>query len=164
MSNLRNISRMSQNRGSNRRNARMNSLVLLIIVAAIVLFALLHIEVIASIVLFILSSLGMVIFMVIGKPGLTPEDKLRESTIKQYQVPNTKEALMEFTILALEKISPVKPIAALFSVEAKRQAWLNKVWRDKLDTVYTRARLAMKDDPTSLGEITRLCIKAGVKV
>ena len=117
-----------------------------------------------SLFLFIGSVAGIVINAVIGKPELTPEDKLRESTITQFQIPNTKEALLEFTILATQKIKPVGTMAKMFTVDGKRQDWLNKVWTQKCNTIYAKACIAMKDDTGSLKEITRLMAGAGIKV
>ena len=102
--------------------------------------------------------------MALSKPDLTPEDKLRESTINEFQVPNTKGALMEFTLLATQKIQPVSSIKALIDPDAKRQVWLNKIWTEKCRGIYNRATVAMQGDSSSLNQITNLMAKAGVKV
>jgi len=140
-------------------------LVLFIIVVVIVgMYALLSVELPIVIAVFAASVLGIVVIGAVGKPELTPEDKLRESTITQFQIPNTKEALLEFAILATQKIQPVGVMAKMFTIDGKRQVWLNKVWSEKCNMIYTKARLAMKDDPGSLSEITRLMNQAGIKV
>jgi len=139
-------------------------IVFIIIVSIIATYALLQVPIHVVIALFVASVAGIVIIGAAGKPVLTPEDKLRESTINQFQIPNTKEALLEFSILATQKIKPVSPVSKIFTIDGKRQDWLNKVWTQKCNTIYTKARIAMKDDSSSLNEITRLMINAGIKV
>lgn len=107
---------------------------------------------------------GICINAAIGKPELTAEDKLREATITEFQIPNSKEALMEFSILATQKIKPVSFFAKMFTVDGKRQVWSNKIWTDKCNSILARARIAMKDDTSSLREITNLMTGAGIKV
>ena len=136
----------------------------IIFMVLVVIYAALVIDWRISLFLFIASIAGIGINAVIGKPELTPEDKLRESTITEFQIPNTKEALLEFSILATQKIQPVSTMAKLFTVDGKRQVWLNKIWTQKCNTIYARACIAMKDDTGSLREITRLMADAGIKV
>ena len=152
-------------KSSSKKNNQLNFIIILAIVALAIMYALLvYTHIIAIYVLFALSVVGVCICMMISKPDVTPEDRLRESTIKEFQVPNTKEALLEFTILACEKVRPVPKMAALFNLDAKKQLRINQIWKEKMETIYTRARLAMKDDPGSLAEITRLATKMGVNV
>jgi len=138
--------------------------IFIIIVALIAMYALLLVPIHVVIALFVASVAGIVVSGAAGKPVLTPEDKLRESTITQFQIPNTKEALLEFSILATQKIKPVSPVAKIFTINGKRQDWLNKIWIQKCNTIYSKATIAMKDDTNSLKEITRLMINAGIKV
>jgi hypothetical protein len=128
------------------------------------MYALLWVPVVTLIILFGASIVGIGVAALIRKPEITPEDELRESTIKQFQVPNTKEALFEFTIMATAKVRPVGKFAAIINPEAKRQLWQNKIWVEKCEGVYTRARLAMRDDPKGLADITDLMKKIGVNV
>jgi glucan phosphoethanolaminetransferase (alkaline phosphatase superfamily) len=157
------MSILKKTTGSSSKKNQTNVFTYIIIAALILLYALLWVNLVTVIVLFVISIVGIVISLFFKKPETTPEDKLREATITQFQVPNTREALTEFTILATQKIRPVKPLAAIFSFEAKRQVWLNKIWIEKCEGIYTRACLAMKDDPGSLAEITRLMARAGVR-
>jgi len=117
-----------------------------------------------SVALLVVSVAGICINAFAGKPELTAEDKLREATITQFQIPNTKEALLEFSILATQKIKPVSFMQKMFSVDGKRQVWLNKIWTEKCNSIYAKARIAMKDDTNSLKEITRLMGDAGIRV
>ncbi|MDR2542349.1 MAG: hypothetical protein LBC80_02735 [Treponema sp.] len=138
-------------------------LIFIVIIVLVAAYALLWVELPILFILLGVSTVGIVLGLMLRRPEITPEDKLRESTITQFQVPNTREALTEFTILATQKIQQVSSFAAMFNTEAKRQVWLNKVWITKCGGIYTRARIAMKDDPNNLAEITRLMNKAGVK-
>jgi hypothetical protein len=117
-----------------------------------------------SLVLLVLSVAGIVINGLVGKPELTPEDKLRESTITEFQIPNSREALRELTLLATQKIEPVTPFAKMFTIEGKRKDWLNKLWAKKCKAIYARASIAMKDDRKNLSEISELISNAGVNV
>lgn len=128
------------------------------------MYALLQVDLPVLIVLFVLSVIGILVSKATVKLELTPEDELRKSTIEEYQVPETRAALLKFAIEASQKIHPVSPLAAKFSMEAKRQIWLNEIWGNKCRKVHATARLAMKDDAKSLSEITRLITDAGVKV
>ena len=143
---------------------RANGVTILVVVGVIVFIALLNVPIEASITLFVLSTIGIGIGFVAAKPEITPEDELRKSTIEEYQVPETRGALLKFAIEAAQQIHPVSPLAAKFSLDAKRQIWLNEIWANKCRKVHTTARLAMKDDAKSLSEITKLITDAGVKV
>jgi len=115
-------------------------------------------------ILLALSIIGIGINAVIGKPELTPEDKLYESTITQFQIPNTRAALMEFTIEAIKQIEPVSAMAKMFTVDGRRKDWRNKVWTKKCNGIYSRATIAMKDDASSLNQIKTMMANAGIKV
>jgi len=138
--------------------------IFIIVVSLIAIYALLLVPIHAVIILFAASISGILIIGAVEKPALTPEDKLRESTITQFQIPNTKEALLEFSILATQKIQPVSPLSRMFTIDGKRKDWLNKIWVQKCNTIFAKARIAMKDDAGSLSEITRLMSQAGIKV
>ena len=138
------------------------SIIILVVVAVFV--ALLLVPIHMSIILFGLSIIGIIIGFITGKPELTPEDELRKATIEQFEVPETRGALLKFAIEATHQIKPVSSTAAIFSAQAKRQRWLNEIWITKCKKVYTTARFAMKDDAKSLSEITQLITDAGIKI
>jgi uncharacterized membrane protein len=147
-----------------KNNLSKNTFSIIAILVIAVIVALLLVPIHVSIILFVLSTIGIGIGFVAAKPELTPEDELRKTTIEQYQVPETRGALLKFAIEATQKIKPVSPIKKIFSQEAKRQVWLNEIWTNKCIKVYTTARFAMKDDAKSLTEITQLINNAGIKV
>jgi len=117
----------------------------------------------AKVGILVISLIGMVVVFIIMKPKITPEDQRRKSMIEMFPIPNSKEDLTEFSILATGQIKRVNPILGLFSLQAKRQLWLNEIWVTKFNQVYTKARLAMKDDPSGLSAISQLMTEAGIK-
>jgi len=110
-----------------------------------------------------ISLVGMLVVFVIMKPKWTPEDKRRQSMIEGFPVPNSKEDLMEFIILATGQIKPVSTISRVFSLQAKHQLEWNEIWASKCKQVYTKARIAMQDDPNSIKTISQLMAEAGLK-
>jgi xanthosine utilization system XapX-like protein len=150
--------------GRSKASAGSTFILLLIVIIVVAMYALLQVDLPILIVLFVLSVIGVLVGKATSKLELTPEDELRKSTIEQYQVPETRGALLKFAIEAAQQIHPVSPLAAKFSLDAKRQIWLNEIWANKCRKVHTTARLAMKDDAKSLSEITKLITDAGVKV
>jgi DNA-directed RNA polymerase subunit RPC12/RpoP len=109
-----------------------------------------------------ISLIGMAVVFIIMKPKWTPEDKRRQSMIEMFPVPNSKEALMEFIILATGHIKQINPVARAFSLQAKHQLGWNEIWISKCKQIYTKARIAMKDDPSSLSAISQLMAEAGL--
>ena len=116
-----------------------------------------------KIVILVISLIGMVVVFIIMKPKVTPEDQRRKSMIEMFPIPNSKEDLTEFAILASGQIKQVNPLVGKFSLQAKRQIWLNEIWVTKFNQVFTKARIAMKDDPNGLDTINQLMTEAGIK-
>ena len=154
---------MNKNRTTARSSSKSSGLTIILVIIIAIFIALLLVPIHVSIILFALSTAGIGFGMVTSKLEITPEDELRKSTIEQYQVPETRGALLKFAIEATQQIHPVSPIAKLFSQEAKRQIWLNEIWANKCRKVYTTARFAMKDDAKSLSEISQLMAEKGIK-
>jgi hypothetical protein len=113
--------------------------------------------------IFVLSIIGAGFVFVIMKPKWKPEDKRRQSMIDMFPIPNSKEDLTEFIILATDRIKPVSPIARAFNLQAKRQLEWNNIWIAKCNQVYKKARIAMKDDPAGLNTISEMMAEAGLK-
>jgi len=111
---------------------------------------------------FSISLIGMAVVFIIMKPKWTPEDKRRQSLIEMFPIPNSKEDLMEFLILATAYIKQINPVARALSLQAKRQLEWNKIWISKCKQVYTKARLAMKNDPDGLSAISQIMAEAGL--
>jgi uncharacterized protein (DUF983 family) len=112
--------------------------------------------------IFTISIIGMGVVFIIMKPKWTPEDERRKSMIEMFPIPNSREDLTEFIILGTGQIKPVNPIARLFSLQVKRQVGWNDIWISKCKQVYTKARIAMKDDSSSLNAISQLMTEAGL--
>jgi DNA-directed RNA polymerase subunit RPC12/RpoP len=115
-----------------------------------------EIPTIAKVVVLIISLVGMVVVFIIMKPKLPPEDQRRKSMIEMYPIPNSKEDLTEFAILSAGQIKKINTMSRLFNLQAKRQLWLNEIWISKFNQIYTKARIAMKDDPNSFNTINQL--------
>ena len=163
---VKNVSKLANVSGTAKKTASSggNFLVLLIAIILVAVVALLLVDLAVLIALFAISVVGILISMAMVKPDLTPEDELRKQTIEQYQVPETRAALLKFAIEATQKIRPVSAFGKIFSADAKRQIWLNEIWVNKCKKVYTTARFSMKDDSKSLSEIAQLMSEAGVKI
>ena len=150
--------------GTRRVSAGGTFIIIVFVLILVAMYALLSVQLPVLIMLFAISVIGIGVSMVISKPELTPEDKLRESTINEFQVPNTKGALMEFTLLATQQIQPVSTIKAMIDPNAKYQVWVNKIWSEKCRGIYNRATVAMQGDSNNLNTIKQLMVKVGIKV
>lgn len=72
------------------------------------------------------------------------------SAISSFPVPNTKEDLLEFLIIAS---SEAKKKLSMFIMHAHPYAILKKAWKSKCEQVITKARFSMKEDKQTLEEI-----------
>jgi hypothetical protein len=117
-----------------------------------------------SLIVGILAIIAMVILLIIMKPKMSPHDKQRKSLIEHFPIPNSKEDLIEFIILATSEIKPVEnTLVRLFSLKAKGQLEWNNIWATKCKQVYTKARISLKNDPVSLTQISELMAETGLK-
>jgi len=114
------------------------------------------------ITILVLSIMGMTLFLLFMKPKWTPEDKRRQSMIESFPIPNSKEELTEFIILATERIKPLNLVVRIFNMKARWQQEWNNIWIAKCSQVYKKARYAMKDDPSNLKVINEIMTEAGV--
>ncbi|MDR3356992.1 MAG: zinc ribbon domain-containing protein [Spirochaetaceae bacterium] len=95
---------------------------------------------------------GVVIFGLIlfrPKAHFTEDDNSKKTLIENFPIPNSKEDIMEFLILASSKIAP----ASGFSSAALLQKEWNKIWAIKCRQVYTKADIALAGDEKSLSTI-----------
>ena len=105
----------------------------------------------------------MLIIFALIKPKWTENDKRRQSMIEVFPIPNSKEDLTEFIILATGKIRKTNFLSRTFSLDGKNQVAWNNIWISKCNQVFRKARIAMKDDPSSLNEIIQLMAEVGLK-
>lgn len=80
-------------------------------------------------------------------PDLTDEEEREVSLIRNYSVPNTKEDVLEFVILASTNIDPVAFDEAKGSATSAAEKAIAKAWVAKLEQVYQKAKLTFGNDP-----------------
>jgi hypothetical protein len=91
---------------------------------------------------FVLFAVALVL-SVIRRPVWTVTDGQEQSLVENYPLPNTKEDLTEFAILAVSKIVRVNAVSALFLNKGKYHREWNAVWAKKLRQLYQKAQLSM---------------------
>lgn len=94
---------------------------------------------------FILIFIGVII-----RPPLSQEEKKRRNLIETFVVPNTKESIIEFLILAC---SQIQPGSNMFTKEGKKTALWNKVWKTKIRQTLTKSKLLFMDDKNAQEQI-----------
>ncbi|MDR1933207.1 MAG: zinc-ribbon domain-containing protein [Spirochaetales bacterium] len=84
------------------------------------------------------------------------EGKSSNEFIQSYPVPNTREALLEFAILASSKIT------AYVSTENNSFGNYREMspWHAKIHQIYEKAQLACADDPAAMAKIEAMVKKA----
>lgn len=73
-------------------------------------------------------------------------DQRKVTLIQSFPIPNTKEDLSEFMLLASTNINP-KAFAETADVSASERA-VSRAWYSKMCQAYEKTRLFLKDDPT----------------
>jgi hypothetical protein len=105
------------------------------------------------------------VLSIVRRPVWTVTDGQEQSLIENYPLPNTKEDLTEFAILAASKIAKVSLIAALFFNKGKYQKEWNAIWTKKCKQVYKKAQLSMAaSDPQGFASIKGILREAQVKL
>jgi DNA-directed RNA polymerase subunit RPC12/RpoP len=112
----------------------------------------------------LITYIVAIVIIMLKKPGWTVTDERRQSLIENYPLPNTKEAITEFTILAKSKINKVFILSALLLNSGKYKKEWNAIWAKKLSQVYSKARLSMSGDAASLAAIKDMIRETGIKL
>ena len=110
---------------------------------------------------------GLFLFLMIAatkKLTWTPADKLKESLISNFPIPNTREDILEFLTLASTQIEPVNAFSRFFVSNGRLKAKWNAIWNKKCKQVYTKAKIVMTSDVQGLAQIKRLLNEAKTKV
>jgi hypothetical protein len=89
---------------------------------------------------------------VIKKVTFSKTDNQRKGLIETFPIPNTKEDLLEFLILASSHIVPANG----FTYAARKQQIWNKIWATKCRQVYTKADIAFAGDKESLATVNNV--------
>lgn len=80
----------------------------------------------------------------------------KAEAIRNFIVPNSREALLEFSMFIENHVQPINFLSALTTSGLETQRW-NKVWIDKANQTEQKANLALKNDPETLSNIRQSC-------
>ena len=86
-------------------------------------------------------------------------EKLKSEAILNHPIPNSRNDLLEFSILVNNRIRPLSPFNALSKSGMNIQKW-NRVWVEKGSHIEKKAQIALKDDSSSLNQIAKSLQKA----
>ena len=90
--------------------------------------------------------------------GGTKDTRKKKAIIQNFPIPNTKEDILEFLVLAV----PLAKKPGFFDQdETKREMY--PVWKAKCEQIIMKARFSMKDDPQTLAEINEYGKQIGIK-
>ncbi len=105
----------------------------------------------------ILVPYNVIIFLINKSkpPKWSTTDVRKEEMIINFPVPNSKEEIIEFITLSISKIQVVTLINR-FSEEGKYINKWNSIWRKKAEQVYTKAKLSMSNDKSTISLIEDL--------
>ena len=92
----------------------------------------------------------------IAKPHLTASEKTKKSYVENFVIPNTREDMLEFILLASSKAEAVIDLGQGESMQevASAHYWI-KVWENKCKKVEDRAVIALQGDTETLAHIKR---------
>ena len=99
------------------------------------------------------------------KAPWTPVDEQKKEMIENFPIPNSKEDLIEFAMLASTRIRPAKnKLAEKTSLKVKYQQLWNEIWLIKCQQINLRAQIAMAEDPQSFKIIKDIFTKRNITV
>ncbi len=110
---------------------------------------------------YILLPLKIVSFFINkSKPAKwSTTDSRKEELVLNFPVPASREEILEFLTLATSRINSNTYFNA-FAEETKYKDTWNKIWLKKIEQIYSKASLAMKNDKKSLDEVNRFAENA----
>ena len=106
----------------------------------------------------ILIGLVFVAAIVLYPYSATNADKKRQQFIENYVIPNDKESIMEFLVLAGTQID-----TSANSVTGKEKLFWNKVWKTKINQVVIKAKLALAGDSEVMEKIAAVKSEFNIK-
>jgi hypothetical protein len=86
-------------------------------------------------------------------------DSRKEELIMNFPVPASREEILEFLNLATSKINSNTYFNA-FSEETKYKDTWNKIWLKKIEQIYSKASIAMKNDKKSFEDVDKMASQA----
>lgn len=103
-------------------------------------------------------AFGIIAALVLYPYSATVADKKRRQFIESYVIPNDKESIMEFLVLAGSQIDTgVNPVTG------KEKRFWNKVWKTKINQVAVKAKLALAGDSEVMERITAVKREFNIK-
>ena len=88
-------------------------------------------------------------------------DSRKEEMIMNFPVPNSREEIIEFITLSVSKINDIS-ISKRFDEEGKYISKWNSIWKKKAVQIFTKAKLSMNDDKSTIQSIEGILIDAKV--
>lgn len=98
----------------------------------------------------IAAIVGVLLFS--KKVLFSESENRKKGLIEMFPIPNTKEDLLEFLVLASSQIVPTHG----FTHNARKQQEWNKIWAVKCRQVYTKADVALAGDAKSLATVKNI--------
>jgi hypothetical protein len=102
------------------------------------------------------QSLGSSLLNMYGLGGTRKGDKRRINLIESFPIPNAKEDILEFMIMASSRInySGVKWMGNPNAMtESRELAKYNNAWKSKIKQAYTKAKIAFVGDKETMAQI-----------
>ncbi len=94
-------------------------------------------------------------------PKWSTTDSRKEEMIMNFPVPNSREEIIEFITLSVSKIENISMLKRL-DEEGKYMSKWNSIWKKKAIQVFTKAKLSMKDDKSTIESIEGLLIDSKI--
>ena len=92
----------------------------------------------------------------IARPGLSSSEKIKKSYIENFVIPNNREDMLEFALLASSKAESVIDLGQNETMgELATAHYWAKVWENKCRKVEDRAIIALKGDSQTISQINR---------
>ncbi len=88
-------------------------------------------------------------------------DLRKEEMIMNFPVPNSREEIIEFITLSVSKIQTISFIKR-FDEEGKYITKWNSIWKKKAEQIFTKAKLSMNDDKSTIQSIEQMLVDAKV--
>jgi endogenous inhibitor of DNA gyrase (YacG/DUF329 family) len=106
----------------------------------------------------IIAAIAALVFAIIvfaPKAAFTEADNQKKTLIENFPIPNTKEDIIEFLVLASSKIIPAHGLTGSASLQ---RAW-NKIWGIKCRQVYDKADILLTSDKDALATVEKVRVK-----
>ena len=96
------------------------------------------------------------------KPGKwSVTDSRKEEMIMNFPVPNSREDIIEFITLSISKIKTIGLLKRIDD-EGKYISKWNAIWKKKAEQVYTKAKISMQEDKSTIIAIEGMLIEAEI--